>query len=111
METDWISVLGLVKTVKDIALGMAGGVVAYLFDYSRAKRAKDEEFSFMFSSMFINMTMGAFVAYTVGSMLDSSTIGRDAIIGFSGVSAYNILLLAESKFATWIIEKITGKRE
>ena len=40
---------------------------------------------------------------------DSETTGRDAIIALSGVTSYNILLLAESRFAVWIFERVTGK--
>lgn len=96
--------------IKDIVLGMTGGMIAYLFDYSKARRTGDESFQFMVSSMLINMALGAFVAYTVGTMLPADISYRDAIIGFSGVTAYNILLLAESKFAEWLISKLTNKK-
>lgn len=95
-------------SVKDVLLGMTGGMVAYLFDYSRAKRAGDKAFKFMFGSMLINMMLGAFVAYLVGSSMDSDVHLRDAIIGLSGVTAYNIILLAESEFAKFIVGKLTN---
>jgi len=93
-------------SIKDILLGISGGAVAYLFDYSKAKREGDDKFRFLLSSMLINMTLGAFVAYTVGSMLPADMSYRDAIIGFSGVTAYNIILLAESRFAEWLVNKL-----
>ena len=94
-------------SIKDILLGMAGGVVAYLFDYSKAKRDGDERFTFLFSSMLINVALGAFVAYTVGSVIPMDITYRDAVIGFSGVTAFQIILLAESRFAEWVIEKVS----
>lgn len=99
----------LLLSLKDILLGFVGGAVAYLFDYMKARKNGDTEFKFMFTSMLINMCLGAFVAYSVGSFVPMETTGRDAIIGFSGVTAYNIILIAESRFAQWIMDKITKK--
>ena len=92
---------------KEIILGFTGGAIAYLFDYSKAKRNGDS-FTFSIGSMFINMALGAFVAYMVGTVIPLETVGRDAIIGMSGVTAYQILLLAESNFAKWVFNKLTG---
>lgn len=93
---------------KEIILGFVGGAVAYLFDYSKAKR-NGNSFTFSISSMLINMALGAFVAYMVGTVIPLETMGRDAIIGMSGVTAYQILLLAESNFAKWVFNKLTGE--
>lgn len=103
--------LYLASSLKDVLLGMAGGLVAYLFDYSRARRNGDKDFVFMFSSMFINIILGAFVAYVVGTLIPTDVVYRDAMIGFSGVTAFQIILLAESRFASWIIDKITGNKK
>lgn len=92
---------------KDVLLGLIGGAISYLFDFSRAKR-QGNGFAFQVSSMVINMCLGAFVAYIVGSLIPIDTAGRDAIVGMSGVTSYQILLIAESRFATWIFNKITG---
>ena len=94
---------------KDIFLGLVGGLISYLFDYSKAKRNGNEEFIFRVSGMVINMSLGAFVGYVIGTLLPIETTGRDAIIALSGVTSYNILLLAESRFAVWIFERVTGK--
>jgi len=101
------TLINVLNSLKDIALGAAGGIVAYLFDYIKARKDGNTAFQFMITSMLINVILGAFIAYTVGSVIPLDTIGRDAIVGFSGVTAYNILLIAESKFATWIVDKIT----
>ena len=99
----------LLLMFKDILLGLVGGLISYLFDYSKAKRNGNEQFIFKVSGMVINMSLGAFVGYVIGTLLPIETTGRDAIIALSGVTSYNILLLAESRFAVWIFEKVTSK--
>ena len=99
----------LLLMFKDILLGLVGGLISYLFDYSKAKKNGNEEFIFRVSGMVINMSLGAFVGYVIGTLLPIETTGRDAIIALSGVTSYNILLLAESRFAVWIFERVTGK--
>lgn len=99
----------LLLMFKDILLGLVGGLISYLFDYSKAKRNGNEEFIFRVSGMVINMSLGAFVGYVIGTLLPIETTGRDAIIALSGVTSYNILLLAESRFAVWVFDKVTGK--
>ena len=101
----WVIIL----MFKDIFLGLVGGLISYLFDYSKAKRNGNEEFIFRVSGMVINMALGAFVGYVIGTLLPIESTGRDAIIALSGVTSYNILLLAESRFAVWIFERVTGK--
>ena len=101
----WVIIL----MFKDVFLGLVGGLISYLFDYSKAKRNGNEEFIFRVSGMVINMSLGAFVGYVIGTLLPIETTGRDAIIALSGVTSYNILLLAESRFAVWIFERVTGK--
>lgn len=99
----------LLLMFKDILLGLVGGLISYLFDYSKAKKNGNEEFIFRVSGMVINMSLGAFVGYVIGTLLPIETTGRDAIIALSGVTSYNILLLAESRFAVWVFDKVTGK--
>lgn len=96
------------EQIKDIMLGTVGGFIAYLFDYSKARRAKDTSFVFRFSSMLINMALGGFVAYCVGAYLPIDVEGRNAIIALSGVFGFNILLLAESNIASGILGKATN---
>ena len=101
----WVIIL----MFKDVFLGLVGGLISYLFDYSKAKKNGNEEFIFRVSGMIINMSLGAFVGYVIGTLLPIETTGRDAIIALSGVTSYNILLLAESRFAVWVFERVTGK--
>ncbi len=99
--------VALIILFKDVFLGVIGGAVSYLFDFSKARR-NGASFAFQISSMFINMALGGFVAYLIGTILESDMQFRDALIGLSGVTSYQILLLAESKFAMWIFNRITG---
>ena len=55
----------LLLMFKDILLGLVGGLISYLFDYSKAKRNGNEEFIFRVSGMIINMALGAFVGYVI----------------------------------------------
>ncbi len=94
---------------KDVFLGLVGGLVAYLFDYKKADK-EGRATIFKVSGVIINMALGAFVGYVMGTLLPLDTTGRDAIVALSGVTSYNILLLAESRFATWVFDKVTGKK-
>ena len=101
----WIMLL----MFKDVLLGLLGGLIAYLFDYKKADK-EGRAAIFKVSGVVINMALGAFVGYVMGTLLPLDTTGRDAIIALSGVTSYNILLLAESRFATWVFDKVTGKK-
>lgn len=95
---------------KEVILGVVGGLVAYLFDYSKAKRSGDK-FEFSVGSMLINMALGAFVAYLVGTVVPVDMLYRDAIVGVSGVTAYQILLITESNFPKWLASKVPSGKE
>ena len=100
----WVIIL----MFKDVFLGLVGGLVAYLFDYKKADK-EGRAAIFKVSGVIVNMALGAFVGYVMGTLLPLDTTGRDAIVALSGVTSYNILLLAESRFAVWIFERVTGK--
>ena len=98
---------------KDIVLGAFGGLVAYLFDYKKANEKSDGKAVFKFSLLLTNITLGMFVAYSVGTLIPETTEGRTILIAGSGVFAFGILLLAESKLASYIFEigeRFFGKR-
>lgn len=99
------------ENLRDIFLGAIGGSVACLLEYSKHKKnAKDGEIvKFSFSLLFINIVLGVFVGYLVGTLLESKTYGRDVIVALSGVVAYNILILAESKFAVWLFDRFNKR--
>ena len=101
--------INILKACKEILLAGTGGVVAYLYDYTRISKI-DSEHRWSNKSMVINMVLGAFVGYTIGSLIPIDVIYRDAIIAFSGVSAFTIVGIIESRFAVWLIERLTGKK-
>lgn len=96
------------NTIKDFCLGAIGGLCAYFLEYKKAVKDK-VPFAFSFWIILVNVSLGIFVGYLTGTMIEYDTYGRDVIIAMSGLSAYNILILAESKAATYIIEKFNKK--
>lgn len=99
--------LKILGAMKDVLLGGAGGIIAYMFDYSRQKKAMDDV-SWSNSAMIINMFIGAFVAYSLASFIPLDLAGRDGLVGFIGVSSYAILGIVESRFARYILDRFVG---
>ncbi len=93
---------------KVLLLGAFGGIVSYLRAYSKEKKARPADTTFEFSLMFINSLVGSFIAYLMSSIIPDTTTGYEAIIGFSGITSYQILFLIEDKFADIIISFFTG---
>ena len=102
-------IFSIAKAFKEILLAGAGGIVAYLYDYARMSKA-NEAHRWSNKAFAINTFLGAFVGYVIGSVIPLDVGFRDAIIAFSGVSAFTILGIVESRFATLIIEKLTGRK-
>ena len=101
-------IVSVFKASKEILLAGSGGIVAYLYDYTRISK-EDDTYRWSNKAMVINMVLGAFVGYVVGSLIPMDVGYRDAIIAFSGVSAFTIIGIVESRFAQFIIERLTGK--
>ena len=102
-------IINVAKAGKEIILAGTGGVVAYLYDYTRMSKA-DETYRWSNKALVINTILGAFVGYVIGSLIPLEVNYRDAIIAFSGVSAFTIIGIVESRFAVYIIERLTGKK-
>ena len=100
----------VVVALKDVLLGGMGGIVAYMFDYSRQKK-KLETVQWSNSAMLINMIIGAFVAYSLAAFIPTNIAGRDGIVGFIGVSSYAILGIVESRFARIVLDRFMGGRD
>lgn len=98
----------LIDLLRDILLGAVGGIASYLFDMKQA-RDKKEDIKFSLTTLSINVFLGCFVGYMVGTLLDASITGRDAIVSFSGFTAFGILVFIQSKFAEWLYDKIIKK--
>ena len=99
--------LQFLDTAKDIILGSSGGVVAYMYDYSKQKKI-NKDVVWSNSAMAINAFLGGFTANALGSFIPADLNGRDGIIGFIGVSSYAILGIIESRFAQVLLQKFTG---
>ena len=99
--------INIFKACKEVLLAGTGGVVAYLYDYARMSKVNAAH-RWSNKAMTINTIIGAFVGYVVGSLIPIDVTYRDAIIAFSGVSAFTIIGIIESRFAVWLIEKATG---
>lgn len=97
----------IVVALKDVLLGGMGGIVAYMFDYSRQKK-RMEDVQWSNSAMLINMVIGAFVAYSLAAFIPADTMGRDGLVGFIGVSSYAILGIVESRFARIVLDRFMG---
>ena len=102
-------IINVAKAGKEIILAGTGGVVAYLYDYTKTSKI-NELHKWSNKALFINTIIGAFVGYVVGSLVPMEVTYRDAIIAFSGVSAFTIIGIVESRFAIFIIERLTGKK-
>lgn len=98
----------LIHMLKDGLHGLIGGVVAYLFELKKADKEGVKK-QFMFSGMLLSASLGMFVGYVVGTFTPLDTFARDGIIALSGLSSYSILVLADSRFARYVIDKISAK--
>lgn len=102
-------IISVFKACKEVLLAGSGGVVAYLYDYTKLSKA-NENYKWSNKALIINSLLGAFVGYTIGSLIPLDVTYRDAIIAFSGVSAFTIVGMIESRFAVWMIERVTGRK-
>lgn len=100
-------VVKVVIAMKDVILGGAGGIIAYMFNYTKQKETL-EDIKWSNQTMFINLCIGAFVAYSLGTFVPLDTAGRDGIIGLIGVTSYAILGIVESRFAKIVMDRILG---
>lgn len=92
----------------DTLLGGIAGLVAYLYDWYKAIEGKGD-FQFSFMALIINIAMGAFVSYIIGTTLTDSNEYRIILVGLSGFSAFSILSIARSKTAESLIDRIFKK--
>ncbi|TLP41024.1 hypothetical protein [Arcobacter arenosus] len=94
-------------SLKDIFLGFIGGFIAYLFDYSKARRSGDD-FAFKWTSLLINIILGGYVGFVIGGLIPNELWWRDAVISMCGVSSYKILEVAQARFGDIVLDKISN---
>jgi hypothetical protein len=89
---------------KEVILALFGGATAYLFKYYK-EREKNDQYVFSTALFSINIILGGFVGYLIGSTIHPDNAYHDFIIGMSGIASYPILTVLESNF-TRVITKI-----
>jgi hypothetical protein len=90
-----------VQRVYDLALGSIGGSVATVYVARKYGAA-----AFSLSLLASNISLGAFVGYLVGGVVPAEWNMHDIIVSFSGVTAYSIIEIGETKFAKYIYERL-----
>ena len=92
----------LVSGMKDVLVGGTGGLMMYFVENKRMKD-KGVDAKLDLGQMFINIFIGSFVAYVIGSSIDAHTPYRDGIVAVIGMCSYSIVGLLESRFTKWIV--------
>jgi len=88
---------------KDILIGGTGGLVMYFVENKRLK-VNGVEAKMNLGSMFINVFIGSFVAYVIGSSIGPDVSYRDGIVALIGMCSYSIVGLLESRFTQWAVD-------
>lgn len=96
----------IIDNFKDAMLGGVGGLVAYLYHFSNSRK-KDSSIKLDKVSFLINGVVGAFVAYSFGSIVPDSYEYRDAVIGSIGVAGFGIMGAIETKVVDNIFSRFT----
>ena len=96
---------------KDVWLGFVGGVASYMFDMRKAQMEKDNPVAFKWGALMLSASLGMFIGYVVGTFIPLETYARNGLVALSGLTAYNIMVLAESRFATYVLDKITKRKD
>jgi len=92
----------LAGSLKDVLVGGTGGLMMYFVENKRMKE-RGVEAKMDVGQMFVNIFIGSFVAYVIGSSIDSHTPYRDGIVAVIGMCSYSIVGLLESRFTQWIV--------
>lgn len=92
----------LASSMKDVLVGGTGGLMMYFVENKRMKD-KGVDAKLDIGQMFINIFVGSFVAYVIGSSIDMTTPYRDGIVAVIGMCSYSIVGLLESRFSKWIV--------
>lgn len=106
---DYKDIFYYLEYIKDLIIGFFSGVVAYLFEYEKAIRNK-EQVTFSFISLTISIILGCFIAYLVGTLIDKDIIYRDSIIALSAISSFKIIELSQTRVSDWIVDKLVDKK-
>jgi hypothetical protein len=90
-----------IQRIYDLGLGCVGGSVATIYVARKYGAA-----SFTISLLISNISLGAFVGYLVGGVVPVEWNMHDILVSFSGVTAYSIIEIGETKFASYVYERL-----
>ena len=93
----------LLAAVKELLVGGAGGMIAYMVEYKRQKVLVPEH-KWSSGGMIIHIFIGSFVAYIAGTFMPPDMTYRDGLIGLVGLTSYSLVGLLESNFTKWAID-------
>jgi len=93
----------LAGSLKDVLVGGTGGLVMYFVENKRLK-ANGVDAKMNIGAMFINVFIGSFVAYVIGTSIGPDVSYRDGIIALIGMCSYSIVGLLESRFTQWVVD-------
>ena len=100
--------------IKDIVIGIFGGLVAYFIKYKRdhdyAQASGEDLPNFELPIMVINMIIGAFIAYIAGDLMPLDLSGRDFYLGLISISSYSLAMTIESKGIALFLKRIFGSQ-
>ena len=94
----------IASSLKDATVGGIGGLVAYLYHYSKNKTA-DPTITMDIAAFAINGIVGAFMSYCFGGAIPTDLAYRDGIVGIIGVVGFGLMGLIESKFISFLCKR------
>jgi len=102
------SILQLIGSMKDVLLGVIGGVVAYFLRYEEKKKL-DDTHTFSWITLVFNMLLGGYAAYLFGTLIPETAGYKDFVIGSIGVASYPILTWVERNALGVLLKKANLK--
>ena len=94
----------IANNLKDAVIGGIGGLVAYLYHYSKNKSA-DPSITMDIAAFTINGIVGAFMSYCFGGAIPTDLAYRDGVVGIIGGVGFGLMGLIESKFISLFLKK------
>jgi len=98
-------ILFYINYFKEILIALIGGATAYLFRYHQEKE-KNNFHTFSIALFLINIILGGFIGYLIGSIIPPENPYKNFLIGMSGIAAYPLLAILETNLVR-ILGKLT----
>ena len=98
---------------KDAMLGGCGGLVAYLYHFSKHKDDQDAEGKLKVRidilQFLINGVVGGFMAFCLGDVVPDTLPYRDGLVGLVGVVGFGLMGAVESKLVNDLLNRLGVK--